>query len=182
MIDILAISGSLRAASLNTKLLRAAAMLAPDGMSIAHFDGLADLPAFNPDLDPAGINSVRDLLKRAERADGLLIACPEYARGIPGAFKNALDWLVGSTRFAGKPVALFNASARATEAQAALRLVLTTMAATLVERACTTVPLVDPDVTSAAIVDDPALAGPITEALAAFAAAIASRPAEEPGY
>jgi chromate reductase len=182
MIDILAISGSLRAASLNTKLLRAAAILAPDGMAIAHFDGLADIPAFNPDLEPAGIKTVRELVMRAERADGLLIACPEYARGIPGAFKNALDWLVGSTNFSGKPVALFNASARATEAQVALRLVLTTMAATLVEPACITVPLIDPDIISAAIVSDPALAGPITEALAAFATAIAARPAEEATY
>lgn len=180
MLGILALSGSLRAASLNTTLLRAAAMLAPEGMTISHFDGLADLPAFNPDLDPAGIESVRRFLMRAERADGLLIACPEYARGIPGAFKNAFDWLVGSTNFAGKPVALFNASARATEAQAALRLVLATMATALVEPACITVPLIDTDVSTRAIVGDPALAGPIAKALATFAAAITARLAEVP--
>jgi NAD(P)H-dependent FMN reductase len=169
MLDILALSGSLRAASLNTSLLRAADMLAPAGMAISVYDQLASLPAFNPDIDPATAPVVMALLSRAERADGLLIACPEYARGIPGAFKNALDWLVGSTSFAGKPVALFNASPRATEAQAALRLVLATMALVIVEPASMTVPLPGPDATAAEIAAD-GVAGPaIMQALAAFA-------------
>lgn len=175
MLDILALSGSLRAASLNTALLRAAILLAPAGMNISVYDRLAALPAFNPDIDPATAPDVMALLSRAERADGLLIACPEYARGIPGAFKNALDWLVGSTRFAGKPVALFNASPRATEAQAALRLVLETMALVIVEPASMTVPLPGPDATAAEIAAD-GVAGPaITRALAAFADVLRTR-------
>lgn len=175
MIDVLAISGSLRAASLNTTLLRAAQGVAPRGMAIELYEGLGSLPLFNPDLDPSNLASVIAFLTRAERADGLLIACPEYARGIPGAFKNALDWLVGSQTFSGKCVALFNASPRATEAQAALRLVLETMALVIVEPASVTVPLPDPDATAAEIAAD-SIAGPtITRALAAFAEALRSR-------
>jgi NAD(P)H-dependent FMN reductase len=175
MSGILALSGSLRAASLNTALLRAAQNLAPDSLAIEVFDGLASLPPFNPDLDPQSLPSVTAFLARAERADGLLIACPEYARGIPGAFKNALDWLVGSTIFAGKPVALFNASPRATEAQAALRLVLKTMALVIVEPASMTVPLPGPDATATEIAAD-GVAGPaIMQALAAFADVLRTR-------
>ncbi|WP_374309941.1 NADPH-dependent FMN reductase [Dongia sp.] len=175
MLDILALSGSLRAASLNTALLRAAALLAPSGMEISIYDQLAALPAFNPDIDPSAAPAVMALLSRAAQADALLIACPEYARGIPGAFKNALDWLVGSPTFSGKPIALFNASQRATEAQAALRLVLQTMALVIVEPASITVPLPGPDTTPTAIAADGIAAPAIARALAAFADAIGSR-------
>ena len=81
---LLAFSGSLRKASTNTVLLGAAALLAPDGMTIEIYDGLAGLPHFNPDLDvdplPA---SVADLRARVGAADGLLFSSPEYARGVP---------------------------------------------------------------------------------------------------
>jgi len=103
----------------------------------------------------------------------LLISCPEYARGIPGSFKNALDWLVGSAEFPGKPVALFNASPRASDAQAALRLVLATMSARLVEEAGLTLPLLAKGLEAQAIAADAALAEAIRVALATFALAIA---------
>jgi chromate reductase len=96
---ILAISGSLRAASSNTALLRAAAALAPEGMEVVLYGGLGDLPHFNPDLEGAAPPAVIDLWARVREADGLLIACPEYAHGVPGAMKNALDWLVGGDEF-----------------------------------------------------------------------------------
>jgi chromate reductase, NAD(P)H dehydrogenase (quinone) len=140
VITLLAMSGSLRAASSNAALLDAARLLAPPGVAIEHYRGLADLPHFDPDLDrdpPA----VVDLRRQIGAADGLLILCPEYARGIPGAFKNALDWLVSGSEMPGKPVALFNASPRASEAQAALQLVLRTIATRLVEDASLTLPL-----------------------------------------
>lgn len=174
MIQLLALSGSLRGASTNTALLRAAARLAPAGTSIDVDESLGDLPLFNPDrLEPLP-DAVARLQARVDRADGLLIACPEYARGIPGAFKNALDWLVGSTTFPGKPVALFNASSRATDAQAALRLVLQTMSANIIDAACLTVPLLGQVIAPAAIVADPLMAEPIALALADFAATIAT--------
>lgn len=172
MLDILALSGSLRAASLNTALLRAAQSLAPTGMTIEIYDGIGALPLFNPDLDPRAAPSVVTFLARAARADALLIACPEYARGIPGAFKNALDWLVGSEEFAGKKAALFNASSRATEAQAALRLVLTTMAVGIVEAASVTLPLPGPDWTATLVAADADLAPRLRGALAALAKAL----------
>jgi NAD(P)H-dependent FMN reductase len=173
MIDILALSGSLRTASLNTALLGAAQRLAPAGMSIETFEGLGTLPHFNPDLDPKRQPAVAAFIARAVKADALLIACPEYARGIPGAFKNALDWLVGSEEFGGKKVALFNASGRATDAQSALRLVLSTMAVEIIENASVTLPLPGPDWTAAAIAADADLGPRLRRALTALAAALA---------
>jgi NAD(P)H-dependent FMN reductase len=126
-IRILAISGSLRAISLNTALLRAATSLAPEGVAISLYGGLGDLPHFNPDLEGAEPPSVLDFRTQLQRSDGVLISSPEYAHGVPGVLKNALDWLVGSGELVGKPVALLNASPRATHAQASLIETLTTM-------------------------------------------------------
>lgn len=135
--QILAISGSLRAASSNTTLLRAAARLAPDGVDVVLYDGLGSLPHFSPDLDrvlddPALPSSVRDLRTRVGAADALVISSPEYAHGIPGSLKNALDWLVGGSEIPGMPVALINASPRSVHAQASLAETLRTMSADLV--------------------------------------------------
>jgi chromate reductase, NAD(P)H dehydrogenase (quinone) len=139
-VRILAISGSLRAVSTNTALLEAARRLAPDDMEIVLYRGLGLLPAFNPDDDRDPLAAQAAAL-RAEIAvsDGLIFACPEYAHGLPGAFKNALDWLVGSTEFPGKPVMLINAAPRAFHAQASLREILGTMSAQLVAEAFVTV-------------------------------------------
>jgi NAD(P)H-dependent FMN reductase len=111
---ILAISGSLRAESTNAALLRAAAALAPPGMEITFYSGLGDLPHFNPDLDGEGQEpppAVAALRSEVCASDGLLICSPEYAHGVPGSLKNALDWLVSFPDFVGKPVLLLNASA-----------------------------------------------------------------------
>jgi chromate reductase, NAD(P)H dehydrogenase (quinone) len=181
-VRLLALSGSLRARSSNTELLGAARILAPAGLEVERYTGLGDLPHFNPDLDgdrPPG--PVVDLRTHVGAADGLLVSCPEYARGIPGSFKNALDWLVGSIEFPNKPVALFNASSRASDAQAALRLVLTTMSARLVEQASITLPLLSRDLDAEAIAADPAMASAITGALAAFMDAIAAGGTGTPG-
>lgn len=132
-LQILAISGSLRAASSNTAVLQALAMLAPTGVRVTLCNSLTDLPYFNPDLDdteqlPA---SVRTFRTQVGQADGLLISSPEYAHGVPGVLKNALDWLVGSVEFPYKPVALINISPRSTYVQASLTEILTTMSAKL---------------------------------------------------
>src|SRR5438105_3807739 len=104
--QILGISGSLRRVSSNTALLRAASLLAPQGVEITLYDGLGDLPPFNPDLEGAEPPSVLDFRARIQEADGVLISSPEYAHGVPGVLKNALDWLVGSEKIeiVGKPV------------------------------------------------------------------------------
>jgi chromate reductase, NAD(P)H dehydrogenase (quinone) len=133
---VLALSGSLRAASINTALLRAAAAAAPQGVHVSLFDSIGDLPAFNPDLQASDPPAVRRLREQIMGADALLIACPEYAHGVPGAMKNALDWMVGNESFVHKPVALINAASRAKHAQEALREIVTTMSARLVQEAC----------------------------------------------
>lgn len=167
-LNLLAISGSLRANSTNTALLKAAALLAPEGVAITVFEGLGALPHFNPDHADTPSLDAAAFIQAAVDADGLVIACPEYARGIPGSFKNALDWLVGSTQFPHKPVMLFNASPRASDAQAALRLVLGTMSARVVADACITLDLLGRPWDAASIVAEPRLAEPVRKALATF--------------
>ena len=133
---LLALSGSLRVASLNTIALRMLKKLAPNGVAITLYEGIGTLPHFNYDLEMSTLPEiVAELRQQVTAADGLVIACPEYAHGIPGSFKNALDWLVGMPDFPGKPVMLINTSPRSTHAQAALREVLTTMSARLVPEA-----------------------------------------------
>ncbi|MGN6149776.1 MAG: NADPH-dependent FMN reductase, partial [Rhizomicrobium sp.] len=89
-VRLLAISGSLRAVSTNTALLRAAMLLRPAGMTIDFYDGLATLPHFNPDDDVEPLPlTVADWRAKVAAAEGLLISSPEYARGIPGSLKNA---------------------------------------------------------------------------------------------
>ena len=140
---VLCLSGSLRQRSGNTALLQAAVRLAPASLALSVYDGLATLPPFNPDDEMAALPQTAAALRTVVgTCDALLIACPEYAHGVPGAFKNLLDWLVGSLEFPGKPVALWNASARGSHhAQDALREILGTMSARLVEPASVTVPL-----------------------------------------
>lgn len=168
---ILAISGSLRSASSNTAVLLTAAALAPRGVEVTLYEGLADLPHFNPDLDttlddPRLPAPVRTLRMQVGSADGLLISSPEYAHGVPGSLKNALDWLVGSSEFPGKPVALLSTSARATHAQASLAETLRTMSADLVTDTAFVVSLAGKNLDAA--VEDPEIAKPIREALTAL--------------
>ncbi|MGR8931875.1 MAG: NADPH-dependent FMN reductase [Gammaproteobacteria bacterium] len=138
---ILAISGSLRAASLNTALLRVVQELAPPDISVTLVRDLDQLPLFNPDLEGSAPPAVAHLRERLVASDAVIIASPEYAHGITGAMKNALDWMVGCEVFVNKPVALLNASPRAVHAQAALKEVITMMSARVVEDASITVPV-----------------------------------------
>lgn len=173
---ILAISGSLRAASTNTALLRAAQRLVPAGVVITLYDKLGHLPIFNPDDDGEPAPAlVRDFRRRLRDCAGLLIACPEYAHGVPGGIKNALDWVVGSSELVDKPTALLHASPRSEISRGALAEILVTMSARLVPEATATVPLLGRTPTEM----DDILAGPAAEAdiraaLVAFAAAIAA--------
>ena len=120
---------------------------------------LAELPPFNPDDDvedkpkPEPVETLRALVGAS---DALIIAAPEYAHGVPGVLKNALDWLVASETFAGKPVALVNASPRAFHAQASLRETLATMAARILPEAFAELSLAGKLVTADEILADPA--------------------------
>ncbi|TAE31847.1 MAG: NAD(P)H-dependent oxidoreductase [Cytophagales bacterium] len=108
---ILAISGSLRVGSTNTLLIQAVADRLPDTARLTLFDGLDALPHFSPerDTDPP-LTPVAHLRESIEQADAVLICTPEYAFGIPGVLKNALDWLVSTTLMTHKPVAALSAS------------------------------------------------------------------------
>lgn len=132
----LAISGSLRAASLNTAMLSMAIDCAPPGLTVQLYIGLGELPAFNPDLEFQDFPAVVRLHHLIADADALLIASPEYAHGVSGVMKNALDWIVASDVMVHKPVALWNAAPRASHAIVALRETLTVMSARLVDTAC----------------------------------------------
>ena len=168
---ILAISGSLRAGSSNSAVLRAAQLLAPPGVEVMLYHGLADLPAFNPDLDQPGAPlpcAAEDVRTRVSGADALLVSSPEYAHGIPGALKNLLDWLVGSEGFAGKPVALVAASQRSVHAQAQLAEVLRTMAARLVPPESVTVPVPSLCTDPGAIASDAQLSAIVRGVIAAL--------------
>jgi len=138
---VLAISGSLRARSSNRALLEAAASLRPAGMGWESYEALAELPHFNPDDDEDGRPvppAVARLRARVIAADGWVISSPEYAHGVPGALKNALDWLVSCPELPGKPVLLLNASAAGGNfAQAALAETLRTMSLEVLEGSLT---------------------------------------------
>jgi chromate reductase len=173
---LLSLSGSLRSASSNTHALCAAAMLVPPGVTVEHYNRIGELPHFNPDLEDNLPALIVDLRARVCQADGLLISCPEYARGIPGSFKNLLDWLVGSPDFQGKPVALFNTSPRASAAQAALKIVLETMSAALMPDACITLSLLGKQTDPLAIASDPVSSEILRRALQAMVAHISAVP------
>jgi chromate reductase, NAD(P)H dehydrogenase (quinone) len=171
VVNILAISGSLRAASLNSLLLRAAARVAPAGVELRLFDGLGELPLFNPDIGGEP-EPVARLHAAINVADAMLIASPEYAHGVTGVIKNALDWMVGNESFVGKPVALFNASPRATHAQAALRETVLTMSARVVEGGCITVPVLGSGLDENGLLAHPVIAPALRTALESLRQAV----------
>ncbi len=178
--NIIAISGSLRATSLNTAVLHAASRLAPAGVRIEIFEGIGSLPFFNSDLDgdrlPREVAEFRTVIGAA---DGLLISSPEYARGVAGVMKNALDWLVGSFEFPNKPVALINTSPRATHALAALTITLETMSARLINDASITLPLLGTTNDAASIAANAEFAAPLRSALERYVQAITTFAGDE---
>jgi len=172
---ILAISGSLRARSSNRAVLDAARELAPAGVEVQLYVGLADLPHFNPDddIDPLPPSVVA---WRAEiaRADALLFCSPEYARGVPGSLKNALDWLVSGFEIIGKPIASINASPLSSTGQDALLATLRTVG-NLVTDASIRLALPGNVRSTEAILADPVLASELHAAVATLAASVSAR-------
>jgi len=136
---ILGIAGSLRRGSYNKMLLRAAVRVLPSGAEIVEWDGMADLPVYNPDLEVAPPVAVSDLRQVVATADGLLLATPEYNASLPGGLKNALDWLswpFPDNVLRNKPSLVVGASTGlfgAVWAQAELRKVLDTSGARVLE-------------------------------------------------
>lgn len=176
---LLALCGSLREKSSNRTLLEGAATLTPDGVTLAIYEGLADLPHFNPDIEdenqPDSVTAFREALTKA---DGIVISSPEYAHGVPGALKNALDWVVGTSELVEKPIALFNASPRSTYAVAQLSETLTVMSGRLIDDAHVTVQMAGRALPEGGIAADEELAPIIRGALTRFVAAIKGLPRE----
>lgn len=154
-LTVLTLSGSLRKASVNTAMLTMAAYCAPLGLTIGRPRVLGDLPLFNPDLELHEPPSVARLRDDIARADALLIASPEYAHGVSGVMKNALDWMVASGVFVDKPVVLWNASPRASHALAALQETLAVMSSQLIDAASLELLIKSPEAGTAAINPNP---------------------------
>lgn len=109
--NILAISGSTRLHSTNLNVINAFVDLTSDIFNVEVFVGISELPHFNPDLDNETVsNHVSNFRELLRHADGVLICTPEYAMGVPGTLKNAIDWTVSSCEFNKKPTALITAS------------------------------------------------------------------------
>lgn len=171
---VLTISGSLRAGSSNATLLAAAARLAPDRIAVSPYDGLAELPAFNPDIEegPGPLpNAVQQWRAAIASADAVLFSSPEYAHGIPGALKNALDWVVGGSEIVGKPVGVLSASAASRFAHPQLVEVLRTMNAALVPEATVVLDIPRRGATVEQLTADPSVAPTLARVIAALIAA-----------
>lgn len=175
-VKLLAISGSLRQASVNKALLRTFARLAPEGIQVVACPVVPELPLFNPDLEARPPRSVLRLRRMVAESDALLIASPEYAHGVTGVIKNTLDWLVSFELFAGKPVAVLNASPRAHHADDALRETLRTMSAMVVEAASLSFPLVGAGVPEDQMIHQAFVRNTVAECLRALVQALASKP------
>jgi NAD(P)H-dependent FMN reductase len=182
-VRVLLVPGSLRRASTNTAVLRTAQALAPVLVTTVLYDGLGSLPSFNPDDDVVPLPpTVAELRTQVREADALLFSVPEYAGGLPGSFKNLLDWTIGDDHPGSiyeKPVAWINASVRtASDAHESLRKVLGYAKASIVEAACVHVP-----VAPALVDDDGRISDRGTRAAVAGSlvqlAAVAGAPAED---
>lgn len=173
--NVLAVSGSLREASSNTSLLRALGALAPADAAVSFSVPLDSLPFFNSDVEEAGLPpSVRVWRTEVGLADAIVISSPEYAHGVSGVLKNALDWLVGGVEIHGKPVSVLNARPQATIAHAALVETLRVMGARVVDR--TAVPLAGRQVDHRGIASDPDIASSLLAVLSTLRRSIEAPP------
>jgi chromate reductase, NAD(P)H dehydrogenase (quinone) len=126
---IVAISGSTRQNSTNLNLLKAIEILFEDTIEMKIFEGIATLPHFNPDDTDKAIPEVMLFREKLRHADAVIICTPEYAHGVPGSLKNAIDWTVSTNEFSHKPTALITASTDGRAGHAALLETLQTIEA-----------------------------------------------------
>jgi chromate reductase, NAD(P)H dehydrogenase (quinone) len=158
-VRVLLVSGSTRAGSGNTAALATMAASAPERVTAVMYDGLAGLPAFNPDDDgdhlPAEVARLREEITAA---DAVLFCTPEYAGTLPGSFKNLLDWTVGGGQLYGKPAAWINVAVpgRGRGAEDALAAVLGYVGADVVVAACRRIPVDRAAVSNDGTISDPA--------------------------
>jgi NAD(P)H-dependent FMN reductase len=151
---IFAIPGSLRAGSSNHNILLYLAGLAPSDIDFRIYNDLGAIPPFDPGLDndtpPAAVAGLRSNI---DQADAVIICTPEYAFGVPGQLKNALDWLVSSGTLVDKPVVLITASSSGDYAHPSLLRTLGALSANIVEDACLLVPFIRSKMSDGKVVD-----------------------------
>jgi NAD(P)H-dependent FMN reductase len=170
-VAIVALCGSLRPGSTNAAVLRTAAAAAPEGVSVRSFDGMGELPHFDPDLDAEPLPPpVAELRAAIGAADAVLICTPEYAGALPGSFKNLLDWTVGGSEMYEKPVAWINAASVAAptggvDAHESLAKVLGYVGAAVIAEACARIPLSRQLVDDDGLIRDPDVVGQIVAVL-----------------
>ena len=169
--QLLAISGSLRAASSNSVLLLVAARLAPENVEVQLYEHMGELPHFNPELDSPEV--VVQLKQAVVEADGVLFCTPEYVHGLPGSLKNLLDWLVSDGELWDKPVAVL--SARKSEfAEPQLREILKTLMALVCEEASVLVSFPTNKMSVDDVLGRPELSEPLGEAMRVFSGFVAA--------
>src|SRR4051794_9205283 len=122
---IIGIAGSLRNNSSTALLMKQAVQLMPEDIEFILYDGLGKLPHFDDNENRP--EEVKRFCQLIADADGVLIITPEYAYGVPGSLKNALDWTVSSGEFVDKPLALITASTGGEKAFAALLMIFTAL-------------------------------------------------------
>ncbi|MFT4183487.1 MAG: NADPH-dependent FMN reductase [Rhizobium sp.] len=171
-----ALCGSQRQASTSRRLLEALHAASPDGVSIEICDLIGDLPIFNPDDEGERTPAiVAAFAAKIRDADGLIVSCPEYVHGIPGGFKNALDWLVSRDEVPFKPLMFAHASHRGDLVLEQLDEVLRTMSLRIVAEAFLRVPIAGKsEEAQAAILMEAQESGTLRASLACFAQAIAA--------
>ena len=153
-IRILSICGSLRVNSSNHAVVKAVAAMVPENTDFIIYRGLADLPAFNDSLDEP--LPVSDLREQLQWSDAVFICTPEYAFGVPGSLKNALDWIVGSGELTDKPVAVVTAAASGEHAHASILLTLKALSAKVAEEGTAIIPFIRSKLDEKGDVSDPA--------------------------
>lgn len=182
-LQVLLLCGSVRAGSTNEAALRTAARLALDGVEALFFAGMSELPFFNPDDDEEPLHPAVTALRAAiAQADALLIATPEYAGDLPGAFKNLLDWTVGGVEIGDKPTAWINVSNAGPQGSyhtyESLRRVLGFTGAAVIDDACVRIPVRRDCVGPDGLVVDPEVSGQLASAFSKFIMLASARIAE----
>jgi chromate reductase, NAD(P)H dehydrogenase (quinone) len=166
---VIAVSGSTRSSSTNLNLIRAIETLYGEHFDMTIYNEIASLPHFNPDLEhPSPPEAVVTFRKKLREADGILICTPEYAMGVPGSLKNAIDWTVSSCEFSHKPTALVTASSVGQKGHAALMETLKVIEANITDDTQLIVPFAKTKISASNVITDDKTLVEITSLLNAF--------------
>jgi chromate reductase len=145
----------LRPNSSNLAILHGIAALAPHRFTYEFYNGLTDLPHFNPatdtDTPPPSVLTLRESIRSAE---GIIICTPEYAFGVPGSLKNALDWMVSTVLLTDKPTALITASSSGDKAHASLLQTLSALSVNVIPQTSLLIPFIKTKVSVNGVIDN----------------------------